>query len=358
MPPGQVSRSQRATDLRRLGGSSTRKRFDSSSGNPKDRNSKPLNGDSSLSGSGNKPGGSGGTGSNGSNGGSQNENHSEAETPQTTTPPFSSSPSPTGQSPPPCFGFCVPDNDPRVKYSPDWSIKSQGFFSTSHATDVPGSWVTFNFTGSAITVFGSIPASNSSNPGPTAAYSIDAAKPFVTTQPMASQEIDFQPLFSASQLSSDTVHEITINVTDVQPGAPFTLDYLIFAPSPPQGSSSASESLSVSATAPATSSLDVQGASSRTNPFDQGGTGTTVAIVAVLGTVVFVLIVLLVLFLVIIPMRRNRARAEGSHKSSLFTTPESILRWSRAPSSSPRYSITSHFFNSKRSASDKARSVP
>ncbi|KAJ6612746.1 hypothetical protein B0H10DRAFT_2222917 [Mycena sp. CBHHK59/15] len=138
---------------------------------------------------------------------------------------------------PPCTKTCVdgsslvPDNNPRVLYSTSWSIDGP-FFQTSHQTTVVGSWVSFTFNGSAITVYGSIPPSNATSAPPTAAYAIDAAPPFVTSEPLATHLLPNQPLFSASQLSSDT-HSLVINVTSVQAGSPFSIDFFIVTPTAP-----------------------------------------------------------------------------------------------------------------------------
>jgi len=233
-----------------------------------------------------------------------------------------------------------------VLYSSAWSLSAQSFFRTSHITDVAGSWVSFTFNGSEITVYGSIPSSNTTHSPPTAAYAIDAAKPFVTAEPMATEPILNQPLFSASQLSGD-MHTLVINVTDVQTESPFSIDYFIVTPPLPQAS-----------VIPPDPTEAVSSLSSKPQ-----ASGATVGILAgVLGSVVFILLCLCAFFFVILRRRRQRAHRSKSFQSSLFTTSESILMWNdwggRAPSA---YSSTSSapFRSKARSAtvSEKSRST-
>ncbi|KAJ7485640.1 hypothetical protein FB451DRAFT_62143 [Mycena latifolia] len=348
MPPGQVSRGQPGfrslvktwwSRIASFDNTFGFKGSSSSSENGSSKSGKSPNDDSSSndssSSSDDKSDGSGNgsnsssssSSSNGSSGSSNGGSSSSSSSQPSSTK--TSSPSPP---PPPCVLNCVPDNDPRVRYSPAWSLSSQGFFRTSHETSVVGSWVTFNFNGSAITVYGSVPASNTTHPPPTAVYAIDAATPFTTSEPMASSPILNQPLFSASQLSEDT-HTLVINVTAVQAASPFSIDYFIVTPRP-----SASAKLPESSLA-TTSSL------TKTQP-----SGATVGILAgVLGSVIFVLLCLSAFFLVIFRRRRQRMQRSKSFQSSLFTTSESILRWnewggSAVPSA---YSASSAPFRAK-----------
>ncbi|KAJ6595568.1 hypothetical protein DFH09DRAFT_143017 [Mycena vulgaris] len=342
MPPGQVSRGSFRSLVKAL----FRKSGNDSSESDKDSSRS----DASSSGSGRSSSGK----SSGDHSESNNSRPSNGNSGSISSSSSSSShPSSTGTtSPPPprCILHCVPDNDPRVLYSssPSWSLSSQGFFQTSHQTDLAGSWLSFNFNGSAITVFGSIPASNATHPPPTAAYAVDAAKPFVTAEPMAAKAILNQPLFSASQLPPG-MHKLVVNVTDVQTTSPFCIDYFIVTPSPPQ--------VSASAILPKTT-LAVSDASSKTQP-----SGATVGILAgVLGSALIVLLCLSAFLFVILRRRRQRAHRSRSLQSSLFTTSESILRWNdwgaRAPSA---YSSTSGPFRTKTrsaAASEKSRSTP
>jgi len=257
---------------------------------------------------------------------------------------------------PPCVEHCVPDNDPRVFYSPSWSIVGQApFFQTTHQTDVIGSWVSFTFNGSGIAVFGSVPASNATHAGPTAAYAIDAAEPFVTAEPMAAVPIPNQPLFSASMLSGGA-HTVMINVTDVQSASPFSLDYFLVTPPLPNASVSAkavaSASSSVSASAVSDAASNLASSSSSSSSVAGGrtaGVGTTLGVLAgVLSAVIFILLCVLVFFFVILRRRRRRAEQSVGLQSSLFTRPESILLWSRAPSThAPSYAFRTKTFSEK-----------
>jgi len=366
MPPGQVSRGQRGTGLRLLVRSwlKNHSRDSSNISNDSSGDSSSSSGSSSSKSekssndnSNNSKGGDSSSSSSGNEGSPANASNGKGDSSTSSGIPKPSGSPPLSSLPPPCFGPCVPDNDPKVIYSSSWSIRAQGFFQTSHQTDVVGSWLSFNFTGSAITVFGSIPVSNKTDGPPTAAYSIDAAKPFVTAQPMANQPIINQPLFSASQLSSG-MHTLLVNVTDVQSASPFSVDYFIVTPSPPKVTATSSPT-AVSASAPPAvsasasaispqSSVGLASALSKTQ-----SSGTTVGIIAgVLGSVIFVLLGLLVLLFVILRRRRKRAQRTKSLRSSLFTTSESILMWSRTPSL--HFSTASPF--RPKPASEKSRS--
>jgi len=168
---------------------------------------------------------------------------------------------------------------------------------------------------------------------------MDAANPFTTAQPMATQAILNQPLFSSPQLSRDTTHSLLINVTHVQSASPFSIDYFIVTPSTPSLSFPFSPSASASASGSAAlpkSSLEVSNSTGKVEMSQ-----ATVGILAgVLGSVIFVLLGVSLFFYVIIRRRRMRARRSKSFESSLFTTSESILMWSRAPS---HYSTSSPF---------------
>ncbi|KAJ6577628.1 hypothetical protein B0H19DRAFT_1120724 [Mycena capillaripes] len=319
MPPGQVSRGQGGTGLRFL----TRflslwskdKRHDdvsdSKSLSSKDNSDSAANGNGSSS-SKNKPDSSSNGSSSGGSSGSSSTNASN--TGKTPSPPFS----------PPCFFPCVADNDPRVSYSTTWSLSPNGFFQTSHQTVVVGSTLSFSFNGTGIVVFGSVPPSNATHAPPTAAYSVDGGAPVATAEPMATTTISNQPLFSISGLSAGSAHSFVINVTDVQPASPFSIDYFIVKPAASTPSPSPSPSASVIAPEKVVTS-------STTSP---NKSAATVGILAgVLGAVIFILLCVMVFVLVILRRRRQRALRSKSMQSSLFTTPESILMYSREPSS-------------------------
>jgi len=81
--------------------------------------------------------------------------------------------------------------------------------------------------GSGIVVFGTVPTSNDTVLPPTVNYTIDAAEPFTTAQPFASDHIKHQPLFAVSQLN-DSEHQIKIEVLNAS--APYLLDYFFIFP--------------------------------------------------------------------------------------------------------------------------------
>ncbi|KAJ7167427.1 hypothetical protein C8R43DRAFT_1232327 [Mycena crocata] len=321
MPPGQVS-TGRGTGLRPWTGISKRSKF-SESGFESSHNGDSKNGshNSTDNGSNSSNGSPGGSGS------SPGEDNEGSSSSGAQIPSSAGKPPP----PPPCTD-CVPDNDPQVFYSSSWTLNSHGPFVTSHDTDTVGSWLSLNFSGSAITVFGSVPASNESRVPPTAAYSIDASEPFVTAEPRATRLIPDQPLFAASQLSHDP-HLLVINVTDVHPESRFSIGFFKVTPWPPEASASAIPPQSSSPVSSSTSSAAQVSSATSTS-------ATIVILAGVLGSVVFVLLCFSALLFVIIRRRRQRAHKSQSLKSSLFTSSESILMWSRG---SPSLASTSAY---------------
>jgi hypothetical protein len=337
MPPGQVSRGQGGTGLRFLTRSLSlwRKRDKTHVSDNSDTASKSKENDDSDNGKsdGSKSASSSNSSAGGSSGTSSATDQGKSSFPAGPPPP------------PPCVLSCIPDNDPRVVYSASWLLSPHGFFQTSHQTDVVGSSLSFKFNGTGITVFGSIPASNATHAPPTAAYSIDAAAPVVTAEPLAAGPIPNQPLFSASGLSNG-LHTLNVTVTAVDSASPFAVDYFIVKPaatSLPPSPSAASSPLSPSASVilPVKATNDAPTKSS---------SGMMAGILAgVLGAVIFVLLCVVAVFIVILRRRRRRALRAKDLQSSLFTSPESILRYSREPSS--------HYPATSSSWLDKTRSV-
>lgn len=76
-------------------------------------------------------------------------------------------------------------------------------------------------------MFGTVPQSNSTAPPPTAVYVLDAAQPFVTTEPTASRNIPSQPLFAAFELSPEE-HSITISIQKAE--SPYILERFFVFP--------------------------------------------------------------------------------------------------------------------------------
>jgi hypothetical protein len=160
-------------------------------------------------------------------------------------------------------------------------------------------------------VFGSIPASNSTHPPPTAVYVVDAATPFTTAEPMATAPILNQPLFYQDQLSPGT-HKLLINVTAVQAASPFSLDYFIITPEGSVAPESAIAAASASAISPPASSHPTSGSLSEAHT-----SAATVGILAgVLGSIIFILLCLSVFFFVIIRRRRRRTNRSKSFQSA------------------------------------------
>ncbi|KAF9450627.1 hypothetical protein P691DRAFT_725724 [Macrolepiota fuliginosa MF-IS2] len=127
----------------------------------------------------------------------------------------------------PCFECFVQDNDPRVRYDGQWSLNRAGF-STTHSTTSSGSTASLTFNGTGITVFGTVPTSNTSFNPPTVVYRVDAAQPFTTTQPVADRDVSNQPLFSFPLGSQGQEHKLTIQV--LQAEAPFILEKFFVFP--------------------------------------------------------------------------------------------------------------------------------
>ncbi|KAF8155727.1 hypothetical protein B0H34DRAFT_507723 [Crassisporium funariophilum] len=242
-----------------------------------------------------------------------------------------------------CPGCIVRDNDPRVRYTGHWTLNGTQS-STTHSTLVEGSTVALRFNGSGIIVFGTVPASNTSAPPPTAAYHLDASPPFVTTLAHAEVAVADQPLFASSSLSSDDEHVIFINVTNA--GASYTLARFFIFPK-------ATASKNMIGSVP--SDMIPLPSSSKVTPTPRPAPSSqnTVKVVAgVLGTLLFLLTLAGVLFFIF--RRKTQTKCEIAEKGApqisrgrpdtvytSFTSTESILRndpsvWLRSPSYSSR----------------------
>ncbi|KAK0192659.1 hypothetical protein F5146DRAFT_1136484 [Armillaria mellea] len=252
--------------------------------------------------------------------------------------------------------FCIADNDARVLYNGPWSLNGAGPSNTTHSTSTAGSTVSLSFngtasddlpdhnshaisTGSGIIVFGTVLSSSPSSNPPTTSFAVDAAAPFVTTEPQTEQNYLNQPLFVASELSKEE-HKIVINVTDAGSASPFVLDYFIVSPhfdstsnteatiSFPSTSSSSSPTPFASAIKSTTSSTSDVSSVARDS-------FTVIKVLAVLLGVLFLTIIFLIAFLVIY-IRKSKIRrgpsiprsfkSRTSHQGTLLTTTESIMR--------------------------------
>jgi len=231
-------------------------------------------------------------------------------------------------------GCVIQDNDPRVHYSGPWVLEGTEL-STTHNTVVEGSTVSLIFNGSAIIVFGTVPASNQSEP-PTVAYFLDTLPPSITTLPQATADTPNQPLYSSLGLSPDERHRLFINVTKIQPETPYALTSFSISPVLcPRNSQSpqTTSPMATSSTAPVSAS-----------PITMPDHKTIIIVAGVLSSLVFLFIVAILVFLIVrwgMYARRERVHSENSTTPatvySAFTTTESILRndssiWSQAPS--------------------------
>jgi hypothetical protein len=82
--------------------------------------------------------------------------------------------------------------------------------------------------GTGITVFGTVAANNGTSKPPTVAYKVNAVAPFTTTQPVATQDVFNQPLFSHTFGSDWKENMITIQV--LQAETPFILNQFFIFP--------------------------------------------------------------------------------------------------------------------------------
>jgi len=252
--------------------------------------------------------------------------------------------------------------------------------SITHSTVVQGSTASLRFKGSAIGVFGTVPASSPELEPPTVAYCLDNLPPYITTLPYATADMLNQPLYTSPNLSSNEEHILVINVTNSMPSAaPYALagfflsrNSIQFSGSqgiPPTATSiappTATSITPPTATPPTTTPTPTATPPTATPPtaistsatpsFPASATmsnGSLIGIVAgVSGCLVFAFILGLIIFLV--SRWRTHARrglseefyAETSSRSetpvySNFTTSESILRhgpsiWDLTPSPVP-----------------------
>ncbi|OCH84396.1 hypothetical protein OBBRIDRAFT_891814 [Obba rivulosa] len=118
------------------------------------------------------------------------------------------------------------------------------FDSTLSEIHGPGG-IEFTFTGSQISVLGTIlpPANNSAPPSST--YTIDGGTPFSFTADVVTGEEDGVTFFSSPILSFGT-HKLVIEVTQASAASPYLFDYLSYDPNASSASSSASSSSSSS----------------------------------------------------------------------------------------------------------------
>ena len=172
-----------------------------------------------------------------------------------------------------------------------------------------GSRYSIDITGSAIVVFGTVSASNQSEPPPTVAYFLDKLPPSITTLPQATAVIPNQPLYSSSDLSPNEQHRLFINVTKIQPETPYALASFSISPVP-----CSSSSRSYWATSPTATSSTVPLSAT---PMSMADHKTIIIVAGVLGSLVFLFTVAILVFLILrwrMNSQRERFYAENSSR--------------------------------------------
>lgn len=160
-----------------------------------------------------------------------------------------------------------------------------------------------NIAGSAIVVFGTVPASKSECEPPTVAYFLDNLPPSITTLPHATAYTPNQPLYASPNLSPNEEHLLFINVTKTQPGVPYALAGFSLSSLAPNSTSSQSSQGIPTATPP----MAPASASSITMPDHK-----TISIVAgVLGSLVLLFSVGTIIFLILRWRTRRDETSEG-----------------------------------------------
>ena len=172
-----------------------------------------------------------------------------------------------------------------------------------------GSRYSIDISGSAIVVFGTVPASNQSEP-PTVAYFLDTLPPSITTLPQAAADIPNQPLYSSLDLSPNEQHRLFINVTKIQPETPYALASFSISPVLPcSRSSQSSQATSQTATSPT--------APISASPITMPDHKTIIIVAGVLGSLVFLFIVAILVSLILrwrMYARRERFNPENSSR--------------------------------------------
>ena len=173
-----------------------------------------------------------------------------------------------------------------------------------------GSRYSIDITGSAIVVFGTVSASNQSEPPPTVAYFLDKLPPSITTLPQAAADIPNQPLYSSLDLSPNEQHRLFINVTKIQPETPYALASFSISPVLPcSRSSQSSQATSQTATSPT--------APISASPITMPDHKTIIIVAGVLGSLVFLFIVAILVSLILrwrMYARRERFNPENSSR--------------------------------------------
>ncbi|KAF9479781.1 hypothetical protein BDN70DRAFT_667175 [Pholiota conissans] len=258
------------------------------------------------------------------------------------------------------FSLCpqcvIRDNDPRVLYTGAWTLNGNQAM-TQHSTTLSGSSIFLRFNGSGIVVFGTVPASDESNPPPTAVYSLDE-QPFETTLPFAVSDVQSQPLFASMTVLSNEEHHIVVNVTSAST-VPYIFEgFFIF---PNMGSNKdvvgqvpTSSSNSTKAAATSTSATSTQSTSKSSMAASPNASHTTYdpqKVIRVLVGLLGALMVLIIGGIIVYAIYRRRLMAKQNDAKEKapecrpdtvytnFTSTESIMRYDSAiwsPFRSPR----------------------
>jgi len=123
--------------------------------------------------------------------------------------------------------FYISNTHPQVHYTGFWVLKRARDLSITHSTVVQGSTASLRFKGSAIGVFGTVPASSPELEPPTVAYCLDSLPPHITTLPHATADMFNQRLYTSPNLSSNEEHVLVINVTK-RISCSFTTTFTLF----------------------------------------------------------------------------------------------------------------------------------
>ncbi|KAF8215360.1 hypothetical protein K438DRAFT_1562073 [Mycena galopus ATCC 62051] len=125
----------------------------------------------------------------------------------------------------------VDDRDPLIKYTGTWGQagSSEEYSETTTFSVVPGSTATFPFTGSSVTVYGTIAANNFSTQA-TWSFAVDSSVTGTYTPPAnMTSDIHHQALWTtpASSIANGT-HSLLITQTASSSTQVLYLDYIIF----------------------------------------------------------------------------------------------------------------------------------
>ncbi|KAF4617516.1 hypothetical protein D9613_006330 [Agrocybe pediades] len=183
----------------------------------------------------------------------------------------------------------IDDQDPAIVYSAnDWTLGGNGneYMSTTMRTITLGASIRLSFTGTQITVFGSIGPSSIYGEAPTSLFSIDngRAQQFDPAGTQSADEGLYNQRFFQSPVLSPGRHTLVVTISDVPSlKSSFIVDYLDIVgggPVPPgAGSSSASSLSSFSSSTPApTPPKTIESSSSSSSSTSSTATTTSTTI--------------------------------------------------------------------------------